>query len=242
MMEIILCIPGRWKDRSEFVMAVAGANLNEYIFAGNILLHLPTKESFEIDFQQRDEELQLSFQAAGQGRLTETELNKIGHHTFIAYLIGKGGDQAGAARVMIAAGAILNAGGLGVKVETSGKAFSASQWTEISSDEEASKFFDAFILLLREETGAIYSCGLHNIGLRDIICDPALEIDAAIDLIRIFIFYQLYDKPAIQSGQTFSKDADAPVFRIIEETCKTYDRDDLFFNPFGMYYLQALRN
>ncbi|MEO7768609.1 MAG: DUF4261 domain-containing protein [Ferruginibacter sp.] len=239
-LEIILCIPGKWKDLREITTSIISKNMNEYIFAGKILLHLPTSESFEIQIQQKDSRLRNSFDIAGQGRFSDSELDNIDNHTFVIYLIGKGGNQSNAEKVIKAGQAILNADGLGIKVETSGKAFTKAQWTQIINYDDESKFYKAFVVMLTTENNLVYSCGLHNIGLRDTICDSDLEVNEVNDLIRIFIYYQLFDKPQIESGQTFSKDAKSPVFRIIEEDCKIYDVTDSFFNPFGMYHLQAI--
>src|SRR5687767_1953016 len=107
--KIILCIPGRWKDRSDIVRSLAGANIKEYLFAGNILLHLPTNETFEIEVCEPDSRLRESFDVSGQGRLSESELNAIDQHSFVIYLTGKGGNQQAAEKVMRAGTAFLNA-------------------------------------------------------------------------------------------------------------------------------------
>lgn len=66
------------------------------------------------------------------------------------------------------------------------------------------------------DDGTVFSCGMQNLGLKDTIVS-GLQFQEAVDLIRIFGFYQVVDKPAIISGQTFSATVDAPRFRIIEE-------------------------
>ncbi|CAN5138541.1 hypothetical protein BH11BAC5_BH11BAC5_09980 [soil metagenome] len=102
------------------------------------------------------------------------------------------------------------------------------------------RVFNIQVVILITANNSVYSCGLHNIGLRDTICDPDVDVNESADLVRIFICYQLFEKPQIKPGQTFSKDAASPVFRIIEEDCKTYDVSDSFFNPFGMYHLRPI--
>ncbi len=239
--ELILCIPGNWKDRSAIVQAIASANMNEYLFAGAVLMHLPTSDAFEMDIQPHDERMRHAFEVSGQGRLDEDELDAIAEHQFVIYVIGKGGNFVDAQKTMQAGLAILNAGGLGIKVENSGKAFTIDHWKEMVEDEtDDGKFYEAFVMFLKNEEGSIYSCGMHNVGLRDVICDADMEINDAVELIRIFIFYLLIDQPTILSGQTFSKDKASPVYRIFEEECTEYEADDLFFNSFGMYHLQAI--
>ena len=91
--KIILCIPGQWSDRSDIVLSLTKENISNYLFAGNILLHLPSKETFEIEICEPDERLKESFEVAGQGRLSEAELNAIDQHSFVVYITGKGGNQ-----------------------------------------------------------------------------------------------------------------------------------------------------
>lgn len=238
--EIILCIPGQWKNRSELVTALVPANGGHYIFAGNILMHVDTGESFEVEIEDRDARMAASFAAAGQGRLTETELTAIDKHTFVVYLIGKGGTQQAAEKTMLAGQAFLNAGGLGIKVETSGKAFTPPQWTGILNTLSEEKYYEAFVVFLRNGNNAVYSCGLHNIGMRDVICDAGMEPDAAASLIQGFIFYRLFERPVIEDRQTFSENSTAPVYRITEKACEAYAEDDLFYNPYGMYLLSEI--
>ena len=235
--EIILCIPGQWKSRSEIVTSLALANMKEYIFAGMILLHLPTSTSFEVEVHDADPRLRQAFEVAGQDRLSESELSEIEQHTFVIYIIGKGGSQENAVAVMNAGHAFLKAGGIGIKIETSGKAFSNEQWTEIVNETDKN-FYNAFVVLIKSDRYSIYSCGLHNLGLRDVEIDSSLNTDEAIELIQIFIFYLLVDKPTILSGQTFSVAKDAPVFTILEQKCVIYESDELCFNSYGMYYLE----
>jgi hypothetical protein len=237
--EIILCIPGQWKDRSEIVTALASANPNEYIFEGTAIVHIPTNEKFEVNIQERNSKLTGSFKVASQGRINDRELAIIDTHRFIVYLIGKGGSMIEAEKTLNAGQAFIHAGGLAIKIETSGKSFTKEQWAKVVAEKEEAKFYEAFIVLLRAKDKSVYSCGLHNLGYRDIVCDAALESNQATTLIRKFIFHLLKDNPGIRNGDAFSIYPTSPAFKIFEEKCKIYSSDDLFFNPFGMYRLQA---
>jgi hypothetical protein len=238
-LNIILCIPGLWIDRSEILVSIASANMHEYLYSGNILLHLPTNTHFEIEIHERDNRLKESFKVAGQGRIQETELSLIEQHTYIIYLIAKGGSPEHAEKIIHAGNAILNAGGLSIKIENSGKAFNATQWRNITDEKGEAKFIEAFVVFIIASDRSVYSCGMHTIGMRDILCDNDLNVDEATELIKLFLYFLLIDKPVIESGHTFRKQVDAPVFLIIEDICKTYPTDDLFFNPYGMYHLKS---
>jgi hypothetical protein len=239
--EIILCIPGKWKDRSELVIALAAMNNDEYLFAGNVLMHIPSNEFFEVEVREYDDRMRKAFEIAGAGRLNEADLDEIGNHSFTVYIIGKGGDMESAAKMMKAGQAFLNAGGLGIKVETCGKAFSASAWNAFTNSDIELRYYMAFvILLISTEDNYIYSCGMHNVGLRDTICDYTGDIKDIADLIEVFSVYQLAEKPAITEGQTFSPQIDAAVYRIIESECIFYEKEHRFHNPYGMYYLKGV--
>jgi Domain of unknown function (DUF4261) len=239
--EIILCIPGQWKDRSEIVKALTAANPNEYIFEGTAIVHIPTNEKFEVNIQERNSKLTGSFKVASQGRLNDADLKLIDSHSFIVYLIGKAGNMIEAEKTMNAGQAFISAGGLAMKVETSGKSFTKAQWARVMAEHGENKFYEAFIVLLRAKDKSVYSCGMHNLGLRDIVCDTTLESNQGTTLIRKFIFHLLKDKPEIRNGDVFSIYPKSPGFKIFEEKCKIYAKDDLFFNPFGMYRLQATK-
>jgi hypothetical protein len=85
--------------------------------------------------------------------------------------------------------------------------------------------------------GPTYSCGMHNLGLKDTIVYNEGFHDS-INLISIFGHYQLVDKPEIENNQTFSTDEEAPIFVISEESNQPNKGYDLFENPYGMWKLE----
>ncbi len=234
--DITLCIPGPWKDRSDIITAIAQTHAGEYVVGGYTLLHVSSGNSFRIEIEERNPKMREAFELGGQA-LSEADFRLIDQHQSVVYIIGEGGSMETADKVVHAGNAFLSAGGWGLKVETSGKAFMKEQWLEITAQKEVKKYFDAFTVLLRAEDGAIYSCGFHNIGYRDIICESYISEDVAVDLVVAFAYYLLYDRPVVEPGQTFSMSAKAPAFRIITENCALYSEDDLFYNPFGLYRL-----
>lgn len=111
----ILCIPGNWNDRSEIVSAIAENNMNEFIFAGMILLNLKTNEGFELEICERDDRMQESFKWAGMvNRISEEFLNEIDKHKYVIYLSAETGDLESAKSIAEAGNAILKSGGIGI--------------------------------------------------------------------------------------------------------------------------------
>jgi len=235
----ILCIPGNWNDRTEIVTAIAESNLNEFIFAGMVLLNLKTNQGFALEICERDERMKESFKWAGMvNRVSGQFLDEIDQHKYVIYVSAETGDTE-SARAMAEAGmAILKAGGTGIKVETAGKAFTKEHWAECLNDFQEANLYQMFVLdSISDGNGTTYSCGMHNLGLKDCIVYNE-EFQEAVNLISIFAYYQLIDKPEIRVNQTFAAAADAPVFVISEERNQPNKGDELFENPYGMWKLE----
>ncbi len=235
----IICIPGKWNDRMEIVSAIAENNLNEFIFAGMILLNLKTNKSFELEICEHDDRMKEAFKWAGMVNSVSTKfLNEVDKHTYVIYLSAETGDTESAKAIAEAGHAILKAGGIGIKVETTGKAFTKEHWIDLLTDFEESTLYEMFVLdSINDGKGKTYSCGMHNLGLKDCIVYKE-EFQAAVNLISIFGYYQLIDKPAIKNNQTFSENASAPIFVISEEINQPNKGDALFENPYGMWKLE----
>jgi hypothetical protein len=238
-MKSIICIPGTWIDRSAIIIAIANNTSHEYLLAGNILLNIPTGKHFEVEICDRDTRMTNSFKVAGLiNQVTQEFLEEIDKHTNVVYLIGEGGNIESAEALAKAGHAILKAGGIGIKVETAGKAFMKEQWTDLLADEFEASSYKMFVLdSITAEDGTVFSCGMHNLGLKDTIVSDE-PTDQAVELVSIFSYYQIIDKPTISSNQTFSQTAGGTVYRITEEPNPPNSGHELFDNPFGMWRLR----
>jgi hypothetical protein len=172
--------------------------------------------------------------------VSENFLNQIESHTHVIYIIGDGGSLEKAEHIAKAGYAILKAGGLGLKVETAGKAFEKEQWIRLVENLETANLYKMFVIdSISNVNGTVFSCGMQNIGLKDTIVSGE-EFQYAAKLISIFGFYQLIDRPQIVENQTFSCDINSPAFRISNELNQPYKEDNLFRNPFGMWRLSRI--
>lgn len=235
----ILCIPGNWSDRTEIVTAIAKSNINEFIFAGMILLNLKTHEGFTLEIHERDDRMKESFKWAGMAnRISEAFLNEVDKHKYVIYLSSETGNSESAMALAEAGKAVLKSGGIGIKVETTGKAFTKEHWIELLHEFKESNLYQMFVLdSISDGKGKTYSCGMHNLGLKDsIVYDE--EFQEAVHLISIFGYYQLIEKPEIKHNQTFSTSTEAPVFVISEEKNQPNKGYELFENPYGMWKLE----
>lgn len=233
---IVIGIPGKWKNRDAIVEAIA-QNSGGYSFAGMMLIHAETNESFGLEIYEKDPNLRKAFEFAGMGQLTEEELQAIDEHTFTIYIIGGAGSTELAQKMMTVSQALLKTGGLGIKVETTGKAFNAETWNKICNLKEEAKYYDAFVTKLRAQDDVYYTCGMHNLGLRDSVIG-AVDMNTAVYTLDVFSIYQIVEQPEIQSGETFSAIENSPYFEILEEKDTRYPEGDGFHNKYGMWILR----
>jgi hypothetical protein len=235
----VLCIPGNWKDRNEVVTAIARNNLNEYSFAGMILLSLKTNKEFTLEIFERDDRMKDAFKWAGMvNRISEEFLDEIDKHKYVIYISSETGDTESAKAIAEAGNAVLKCGGIGIKVESTGKAFTKHQWSELLNDFQEENLYQLYVLdSISEVKGITYSCGMHNLGLKDSIVYNE-EFQESVQLLSTFGYYQLIDKPEIKSNQTFSVSAEAPIFVITVERNQPHRGEELFENPYGMWRLK----
>jgi hypothetical protein len=190
---------------------------------------------------EQDHRMKNSFSVAGRVTgVAENFLNEISEHNLVVYLTAPTGSLQEAAHLAFAAEAILKAGGIGVKVETAGKAFEKEKWFSMTSNFQEHYVYEMFVIeSLIQEDGTTFSCGMQNLGLRDTIVSD-LPFQEATDLIRIFNYYQVVDKPAILPNQTFTPTIDSPVYRITLEEDPPYKGEEQLGNPFGVWRLTKL--
>lgn len=239
--ETVICIPGTWKTWQDFLLTIIEVTKGEYIAAGGILMNASRQKHYVVEFCDRDERMQSSFKAAGAvNSVSEAFLEQIGNHNSVIYISAPTGNPEEAYHIAEAAKAVLASGGLGIKIETAGKAFEPEQWNELLQNFEDANLYRMFVIdSILDKDGAVFSCGMQNLGLKDTIVYGE-EFQDAVDLISIFGYYQVVEKPVILNGQTFSVSMEAPKYVIAAEEDQPYEGDELFGNPFGMWRLDRM--
>ncbi len=171
--------------------------------------------------------------------VTEDTLHQLDAHSSVLYLLAEGGSADKARSAMDFGLGLLNAGGIGVNVETAGVAHNPADWKGMS---ETKTPWD----LMRVRRGVAsgdettYSCGMHNFGLRDVLWTGELPKDEAARLVNRFALYELAEEPTLNDGETFSLTADSPRYRLRAESCTMFPPSDTFYNPYGMWRLADL--
>ena len=117
----ILWIPGNWNDRSDIVKSIAENNLNEFIFAGFVLMNMNTKETFGIQILKKSDFDNLDFFGDFKDSeffirmdLSESEFNETNS-------------------ILKAGHAILKSGGKSILTEKSRLIYSSETWNKNAS-------------------------------------------------------------------------------------------------------------
>jgi hypothetical protein len=97
----VLCIPGNWNDRSEIVKAIAKNNLNEFVFAGMILLNMKSNVGFKLEICERDSRMKDAFKWAGMvNQISEEFLKMVDQHKYVIYISGETGNTESAKSIL----------------------------------------------------------------------------------------------------------------------------------------------
>lgn len=235
----ILCIPGNWESFEAFKDALIVASDASYMVVGDMLISGTRKRHFTFEFCERDERMPQAFAAAGKvTRMSPGCIDQVAQHRFVIYISGDTGSLEEATEIALAGNAILQAGGTAIKVESTGKAFEKAYWTDLLTEFVPSRLYEMFVIdSIIDEDGTVYSCGMQNLGFKDTIVSGQ-PFQAAVDLIKIFGYYQVVENPVIQHNQTFRANMESPVFIIVEEPDQPYNESEIFHNPFGMWRLE----
>jgi hypothetical protein len=230
----IICIPGYWVDKVEIYSGTNGA----LMIVANYLADNETERQYEVEVSLHDPKIKRSFEIAGKVTgVTNEFLQEVDKHKSVIYIIGKTGDFKELKLMAETAAKLLKVGGIGVKVETTGKAFEKDRWEALANAGLDENLYELFVLdSLLNEDGTVYSCGMHNLGLKDTIIS-GLDVEDALRVISIFNYYQVNDKPVIKSNHTFSNEGSSPRYIISDEFNQPYIGHELFENPFGMWRL-----
>lgn len=237
MSQLVVGVPGPWADRSALMEALVRAHGARYLFAGKIFLEGETRRSCEIDLYEHDEQLRLAFRYAGGGAFPEALLDAVAAHRTTAYLVFDEPDYEAARTAVRFVDALLDAGGIAVKVESAGVAHTAERWRELGASDEAFDTYTLFVQLVGGD-GRYFSCGMQNFGLPDAAVPSSLDLQEGAHLLNVFNVYRLAEAPVLNDGETFSLAPDAPYYRLTREPYDAgYDPEDVLYNPHGLWSL-----
>jgi hypothetical protein len=237
--ELIIAIPGPWKDRSDFLSRLVTFTNGEFIFAGNFLVNPKANDHVIAELYEADPHLQRAFEYAGQGKLQQKTINAIAEHKTTIYLHFPLLVSSAQARLKNFTTAIRQIGGYALKIESSGNAHEWEVWDQILDSDNPFDLYRGFVTLIGDED-SYYSCGMHHFSLPDSQVSKQLDIDEAADLLNRFNYYRILENPLLEDGHTFSLSENSPWYKLSYIPDHRHEDDDLFHNPFGLMCLNPV--
>ncbi|MGZ3475393.1 MAG: hypothetical protein ACXWUG_14775 [Polyangiales bacterium] len=231
MPSIVLGVPGLWESSAQVQKACG------HLWPGPApVMRVADRKfmPFSVEVHDRHPDLRRAFEIAGRGQIPPAILAAIERHTMTLYIVTE--EHASvplAIELMKFASLLLDAGGLGVKVECSGAGHSPDTWRQhLANPLPGVAAVSALTVLIRSGDRAS-SCGMHQLGFPDV--DAPLSAGAA-TLLEFNAFQA--DHPPLAEGSTFSLRPDSPRFRPKKQPSR-YPREQLFHNPFGEWRLET---
>lgn len=151
-------------------------------------------------------------------------------------LSGIGGSRRAARKLMRLTLGLLECGGESVEVESSGMLHESASWRELADSKTDFSLLDAYVSTI-EQDGVRRSCGMHCLGLRDVVLDRRLPPEEAETLVRALLLYTLEGARALYSGVTVRFGKRQPVFRLVAQPCSSFESEDPRSNPYGIWRL-----
>jgi hypothetical protein len=130
--------------------------------------------------------------------------------------------------------ALRDCGGLLVRMEASGASSPWEPWLEQLESGAASQMYASAVLLVQDDDGTMFTCGMHHFDLPDaqISCGDPSDAMAWLDA---FCVYQLAEQPTLRTGHTFRPKADVPKRKIERWPDHRHHQDDGRHNTFGLW-------
>ena len=237
--EAMLCIPGPWEERREFVQRVVTHTTGEFMFAGGILANPKAKDHVALEFCEPYEDMRRAFEIAGQGKLPQELLDQIAAHKSVVYMRFPLDVIAQRERMLTYTTLLQQLGGFAVKVESTGIAHAWDVWGQLLSSEDCFDQYRCFVVLIGDDQH-FYSCGMHHFGLPDCQISREIPAEEAAETMNRFNYYQISEQPTMEPGHTFSLTPDAPYYRLALVSDDRHGPDDLFRNPTGLWAMERV--
>jgi hypothetical protein len=213
-----------------------------FVCLGGSVFRAADLHEFPCDLIEHDPLLVDSIREAGRGVIPESDLELIARHTFTMYIRGEGGSIESARAVADVASALVRAGGLAVKVESSGIAHARQDWIKRTDLATPTGLYWAYVSLVSTSPrdDRTWSCGMHNFGLRDAITTMIWDPPKLATLMHAFLG-MTFGGAGVRDGQKFA-DPSGVRYVIRAQPCETYPQGHMQFNPIGMWRLELLDN
>lgn len=232
--QITFRIPGVWSGFRELLERLP----QEYRLTEKGLV-MPDGSLVEAYPVPPDDQFAQVFRTALREPATPAELEAVDHYTAKFILIGEGGSIDQAHRMMQAACAILEAGGVGVFIDNSALSHGRENWKSMTADGSSDAISFAFVSIIGG-SGRLRTMGMHVLGY------PELELtldgnstgeEAMISMIR----YISSGAKAVGNGHVMI-DESGTSYLATQSTQERLDPGNPMHNPFGHLKLTRTKN
>lgn len=235
----MLCIPGDWEDRKDFLIRLVQESNGEFMLAGSILAQPKAKRHVTFDFYPPHPRLRAAFEAPKQFKHTPELLGAVEGHRSIIYLHFGISFILEREKIITFTKMMRAIGGIAVKVESSGLSYGWEAWFEQVSSDEPFDWYRTLVIFV-EDNQRYYSCGMHLFQLPDVEVPRSLGSEKGADLINSFNFWRISSEPDLKPGHTFSVSWEGPRFRLEQVADTRHDEGDLFHNEAGLWRLEMI--
>ncbi len=236
---MILCVPGPWWDRSDFVRRVVEFEENgRYFCDGTVLADVREQDQVRVQFLAKHPRMLEAFLAATRGDLAPELAQRIAGHQSAIYWRFAADLFEERYRLLKYTELARQLGGIAIKIESSGVAHAWDRWFELLGSENAFDWYCAVVTLLAEEE-FYCSCGMHHFKLADAALEKRLDPRGAANLINKFNYWRIIEPRELKPGEIFRLDDSGRRYRIEFGPDRMNPPGDLFHNPYGCWRLRV---
>lgn len=234
---MIVCIPGSWEDRSDFIRQVAEFEENgRYFYDGTVLADVREQDQVRIEFLGRHPRMLDAFLAASRGDLSTELQQRIAAHRSSIYLRFIADFVEERSRLLKYTELARQLGGIAIKIESSGVGHSWERWFQLVGSQNPFDWYCAIVMLLAEES-FYYSCGMHQFKLADAALEKHLDARESANLLNKFNYWRMIEPRELKTGETFRLDDSVRRYRLELRPDPMNPPGDLFHNPYGLWHL-----
>jgi hypothetical protein len=237
---MILCVPGPWRERSDFVRQVVEFEENgRYFCDGTVLSDVREQDQLRVQFLARHPRMLDAFLAASRGDLSPSLEQRIAAHQSAIYLRFAADFVEERFRLLKYTELVRQLGGIAIKIESSGVGHSWDRWFQLLRSENAFDWYCAAVALLAEED-FYCSCGMHHFKLADAALEKQLDARESANVINKFNYWRMIEPREPKSGEMFRLDDSVRLYQLELRPDGLNPPGDLFHNPYGRWHLSVV--
>jgi len=233
--ELIVCIPGPWKDRADFLTLLNNHEpKGRYLGVIGMLVDAKERDHVVMDFRPYDGNLAHAFYVAGQGKLNNALVEELNTHKNCVYLHFSCDVQTQRMQLIKFTSLIRDLGGYAIKVEPAGP---VNEWGPWLSGLPAQNvvFLCNLVVMLSRDTDYYFSCGMRYFGLPDVEIPVEIAPADVMELLGQFNSWQIDSRPHLEDGLTYGVTPESQFYYIEAHSDHRYGDQADFANPCGIW-------